>query len=460
MNFSVAIAEHTGEEQAMISATDASQHALVRREELSDSESVPEPQVLPILGGADRGRARIAVVSVALLLGCGAIALAISSPLSGGRSWSDAGAIQALDSEAGFTIKDLTFTSEGNTADFKQLVNKQTGEYVDFVVNSGGKVMRIVLRSPRTGKLRNVTLTHERNVSDIMMGGTGRYAKGSILAPWANRIENGTYRFGKKEYALNINMKKENTSIHGYLFDKPLKSVSAHAGPSAAEVTLHHDFGGTDPGYPFPMSINLTYRLDAKGFSLTTVAYNRHVRGAAIPFFMGWHPYLAVSDVSKAFVIFDNCTGWNLIKVKKQNLIPTGNTVPFKGFNGTKPIGGTKAVPTLWDNGFKATAAYKCPNISTRVLDPAGDTSVVWSDRRYPWVQVFTGIVKGLGEQGIAVEPMSGETDAYNNHQGNHLLQAGESWKGTFGAYLELSCGLGLGLQWSTYMFIGLWWWW
>jgi len=68
------------------------------------------------------------------------------------------------------------------------------------------------------------------------------------------------------------------------------------------------------------------------------------------------------------------------------------------------------------------------------VYDPTvGDSSVLWLSPSFRWLQVFTGGVPLLG-QVVAIEPMSGETDAYNNGQARELLlQAGESWQGTFG---------------------------
>ena len=52
---------------------------------------------------------------------------------------------------------------------------------------------------------------------------------------------------------------------------------------------------------------------------------------------------------------------------------------------------------------------------------------------RIRW-QVYTGRAKdGL----VAVEPMSGSTDCFNNGDGLVVLQAGEEWAGSFGVRLE-----------------------
>eukprot|EP00932_Pfiesteria_piscicida_P018757 SRR837773.5605.p1 GENE.SRR837773.5605~~SRR837773.5605.p1 ORF type:complete len:154 (+),score=40.79 SRR837773.5605:59-463(+) len=116
-------------------------------------------------------------------------------------------------------------------------------------------------------------------------------------------------------------------------------------------------------------------------------------------------------------------------------MIPTLNTSRFTGFRG-EPIGGTFDKPTHWDDGFKALASSaECPVLKTEIYDPGtGDSSVLWMNSpEFKWVQVYTGSTPGDGQM-VAVEPMSGETDAFNNGQAvEMLLQAGERWQGTFG---------------------------
>ena len=51
--------------------------------------------------------------------------------------------------------------------------------------------------------------------------------------------------------------------------------------------------------------------------------------------------------------------------------------------------------------------------------------------------KVFTGAKAGWGVDAIAVEAMSGEADAYNNHDGLHIIDAGETFVSSFGVYLK-----------------------
>ena len=58
-------------------------------------------------------------------------------------------------------------------------------------------------------------------------------------------------------------------------------------------------------------------------------------------------------------------------------------------------------------------------------------------DARFRFVQVFSGTKQALGEHAVAVEAMSSEADAWNNMQGINVLQAGETFTGSFGVYVE-----------------------
>ena len=42
-----------------------------------------------------------------------------------------------------------------------------------------------------------------------------------------------------------------------------------------------------------------------------------------------------------------------------------------------------------------------------------------------------------FGENAVAIEPMSGMADAYNNHDHLSTLSGEENWTGEFGVYVE-----------------------
>ena len=59
------------------------------------------------------------------------------------------------------------------------------GEYVEMIVDYGGRVEDLVLKSHSTGEMRKVLLTHNDNATAVL---ENKWWKGMILLPWANRI--------------------------------------------------------------------------------------------------------------------------------------------------------------------------------------------------------------------------------------------------------------------------------
>ena len=59
------------------------------------------------------------------------------------------------------------------------------GEYVAVIVDDGGRVEDLVLRSQATGQMRKVLLTHHDNATAVE---ENKWWQGMLLLPWANRI--------------------------------------------------------------------------------------------------------------------------------------------------------------------------------------------------------------------------------------------------------------------------------
>ena len=197
-------------------------------------------------------------------------------------------------------------------------------------------------------------------------------------------------------------------------------------------LQLSYTFKHPLPGYPFDFQVSIDYILSDSGFSMTFHVTN-NLESTPIPFYMGWHPYFLCVPY-KSYVVLDPCTSWNYVELNA-NMDPTGETHQYFGLNGTEPIGGTPLNPTFYDDEFKPTHPQKpqCHFIQTKLHDqPTRQTVVLWQDSSFRLVHVFTG------RQGaIAIEPMSGMANAYNNHDHLSVLSGGETWTGSVGVYIE-----------------------
>ena len=221
------------------------------------------------------------------------------------------------------------------------------------------------------------------------------------------------------------------------MYGRRLNVTDTKLTPTFGLLQLAYHFDKPVDGYPFVFDVVINYNLSTDGFSMTFFVTNK-MDTTPLPFYMGWHPYFVCSPY-QAYVVFDNCTRWNHVELNG-NMDPTGITQLSYNFNGTTPIGGNQTNPTFYDDEFKPTAPTSplCDTIETHIYDPPTDqTATLWQDSHFRLVHVFTGSVIDFHENAIAIEPMSGMADAYNNHDHLSVLSGGETWTGTVGVYVQ-----------------------
>ena len=233
-----------------------------------------------------------------------------------------------------------------------------------------------------------------------------------------------------------MNDDPRNNSLHGFLPNKKLTIISEETNETSAiltaAVSLHNE-----PGYPFKLDLIIRYSLeDGKGFSITVLAHNGNGDGNPLPFYMGWHPYFKCTPQTTV-IKFDPCHLWAHVGLNA-NMDPTGYTVIDSTFDGSRPIGGTPGKPTFYDDEYKSLmsgGACSASRMKTSIHDVDSDQIVVlWQDFDSHFVHVFTGYTE---EGCVAVEPMSGMADSFNNHDGLSTLSNGQTWKGSFGVYVQ-----------------------
>ena len=198
-----------------------------------------------------------------------------------------------------------------------------------------------------------------------------------------------------------------------------------------ALLQLSCKFNHPLPGYPFDFEVKIDYILSQSDFSINFHVTNV-MESTPMPFYMGWHPYF-LCEPSSAYVVLDPCTEWNHVELN-DNMNPTGETHQYFGLNGNYPIGGTPTNPTFYDDEFKPLQpnSQECIYIVTKLIDVASNHVVVlWQDSSFRFTHIFTG-----REGAIAIEPMSGMADAYNNHDHLSVLSGGETWSGSVGVFV------------------------
>lgn len=240
-------------------------------------------------------------------------------------------------------------------------------------------------------------------------------ARGQVLAPWPNRIAAGRYRFGDADHQLPINEVSTGCAIHGLV-----RWLAWHLVDRSAEAVRLATILPPQPGYPFTISFECSYRLEADGLQVNLLA--RNLGASAAPFGAGFHPYLAAPagqvDSAELELVADEYLEAD------ERLIPTGRRLPVAGspfdFRRSRAVAGA-----VLDVCFPAP--------ERREARFAGRT--LWWDAAFAFVQVFSGDTLAPSERrrGLALEPMTCPGNAFNSGEGLLVLEPGEEWSGTWG---------------------------
>lgn len=252
---------------------------------------------------------------------------------------------------------------------------------------------------------------------------------GLVLAPWPNRVADGRFTFAGTEHQLEITEPSRGNASHGFVRRAEWTLVTKTASRVEQSVEV-----GTHDGWPFQLTVTVVHELTDDGLVVTASATNGGDTDA--PYGMGFHTFVRVGDVPLDECTLEFSAGTRLQLDPVRNL-PNGPSVPTAGsdFDFSSP----RILKDVWlDTPFSA----ELPDADGRALHilraPDGAASVLWTDREFDWVQVFTadpGHDQAYPDRGraLAVEPMTCPPDAFNSGIDLIVLKPGESWTGTWG---------------------------
>lgn len=252
-------------------------------------------------------------------------------------------------------------------------------------------------------------------------GYTSGGSHGAVLMPWPGRIWKGSYQWDGRNYQLPINEVAEQSAIHG-ITRWLTWEVSEHV---ANSVTLSCRMLAM-PGYPFPLQLEQSYRLEDNALEVSVTATN--IGAQAAPFGYGAHPYFTTGTptVDESVLHLGAASYFETDRDLRPKVppLPVGGT-PFD-FREPTPVGPTKLDVTLTDlardGQGRATANFRSPD---------GAISITCKyDEPIKYLQVFSGdTLTSHRREGLAIEPYSCAPDAFNNGLGLVRLAPGESTK-------------------------------
>ncbi|WP_124980138.1 aldose 1-epimerase [Nonlabens xiamenensis] len=229
----------------------------------------------------------------------------------------------------------------------------------------------------------------------------------AILFPFVNRIKDGKYRFRESEYQMQINDPEFHNALHGFVCKQQFEVFNEVCTENSVQVELASSFAGAD-GFPFSFDIILTYTWRAGSLELEMKAVNTGKQ--AFPFTLGWHPYFYVSDVDACQLAFN----------ADQHFIYDSRQLPV----GSEPAIDTNPMELqgkMLDDGYHLT------DNSVRLIAPTYQLELT-TDSPEAYLQLY----RPPYDHVIAIEPMSGGVDAFNNGEGLEILEPGAAVQTTF----------------------------
>lgn len=247
---------------------------------------------------------------------------------------------------------------------------------------------------------RDLMPPYEREAS------AGRY-HGSIIAPWANRIEDGQYSFGEENYQLPINEPTRGNALHGFSADVEW-SLDFHS-PTDARWKCEV---GNQPGYPWSLELTAEYSVDDSGVTLRLTTVN--LGPGPAPFGAAFHPYFVPGPEPRAqWQLILNAQ--NVVTPDEERLLPTAHQAVESTLLDFRS--GQSAETTFLDHAFGPVTS----GVSAVLVSPSGGAIRVAGDRSLPWMQVHTPVGKVHYSRSIVIEPMTSPPNAFAS--GNDLIE-------------------------------------
>jgi aldose 1-epimerase len=254
---------------------------------------------------------------------------------------------------------------------------------------------------------------------------TNSGAKSMPLFPFPNRLAGGTYTWKGKTYEFFKTDSAGPNAIHGFGRETDFKVIQKQLGESTAMITCRYEDPGAHPGFPFPFSFDMEFRIDNSGdFELEMAFTNRS--DAAIPVGFGWHPYFKVSErVDDALLQMPPCEKIEI----DDHMIPTGKRRPFTHFGEAQPIG-----------NFKLDNCFALKNEEGRVevtLQNENRHLRYWQQtgpNKFNFIQLYTPDSRNA----LAIEPMTCNVDAFHNKEGLITLKPGETARARCGVHYRI----------------------
>ena len=228
-------------------------------------------------------------------------------------------------------------------------------------------------------------------------------ARGQPLIPWPNRLQDGRYDWDGKQHQLPLNEPGRHNAIHGLVRWVSWTATQKSAGSVEMQHVLH-----PQPGYPFTLSLMISYSLDTDGLTVTTQA--RNLGTEPLPYAAGQHPYLATErGVDGGSLQLEAST---YIVTDDRGLPARRASVAGSSYDFRKAA---RVGAVELDTAYTDLARDGDGRAWVTFVDTSGATTRLWVDESYPYIELFTGdSLPDLSRRrrSLGVEPMTAPPNA------------------------------------------------
>ena len=245
-----------------------------------------------------------------------------------------------------------------------------------------------------------------------------RALAGSVMAPWPNRLEDGTWKLGNREFAAAVNDSDGNNANHGLVFDKAFDVVNHTDSLLRLETKIFDEIA-----YPFAILLTVTYALENDGLQISFEVVNQAAE--AVPVAFGLHPYFVAEEDSELEL---NARTWvqkNSRNLPKLSLPIDSSLAAQQGRN--------RIAELNIDDCFTDLVANERGYFVTTISRPSNSVIVeIEQSRGLSHLMLYKlQEVEQKKRTLIAVEPQTSKANFLRNLEGQELLQPNQTLDAT-----------------------------
>lgn len=245
-----------------------------------------------------------------------------------------------------------------------------------------------------------------------------RALAGAVMAPWPNRLEDGTWTLGNREFAAVVNDTDGNNANHGLVFDKAFDIVNHTEALLRLETKIFDQ-----RAYPFEILLTVTYSIENDGLRVSFEAVNQAAE--AVPLAFGLHPYFVAEEDSELEL---NARTW--VQKNSRNL-PTLST-PIDSSSAAQQ-GRNRIAELDIDDCFTELVANERDYFVTTISRPSIGIAIdIEQSRALSYLMLYKlQEVEKKKRTLLAVEPQTSKANFLRNLEGEELLQPNQALEAT-----------------------------